>query len=121
MPYLMWMFKIFSLPNENEEKMNKRDSSKIELETIQAIYIPIGPGELTYVGTQLPFYNLKTTIFGNENWLNMQLLNQKVIGPHVQGMHVVSDISSAIINEEDFLNNNYYNLAKEHMNFLKKF
>ena len=92
----------FSLPNENEEKMNKRDSSKIELETIQAIYIPIGPGELTYVGTQLPFYNLKTTIFGNENWLNMQLLNQKVIGPHVQGMHVVSDISSAIINEEDY-------------------
>lgn len=110
----------FSLPNENEEKMNKRDSSKIELETIQAIYIPIGPGELTYVGTQLPFYNLKTTIFGNENWLNMQLLNQKVIGPHVQGMHVVSDISSAIINEEDFLNNNYYNLAKEHMKFFEE-
>ena len=32
----------FSLPNDNEEKMDKRDSSKVELETIQAIYIPIG-------------------------------------------------------------------------------
>ena len=53
----------FSLPSDNEEKMDKRDSSKIELETIQAIYIPIGPKELTYIGTQLPFYNLKTNIF----------------------------------------------------------
>ena len=42
--------------------MDKTDSSKVELETIQALYIPIGIDELTYVGTQLPFYNLKTDI-----------------------------------------------------------
>ena len=35
-------------------------------------------------------------------------------------MHVVSDISSAIINEEDYLNINYYNLAKEHMKFFEE-
>ena len=64
----------FSLPNDDEEKMSKSDSLKVELETIQALYIPIGLDELTYLGTQLPFYNLKTNIFGNENWLNIKLL-----------------------------------------------
>ena len=109
----------FSLPIDKEEKMDKRDSSVIELETIQAIYIPIGPEELTYVGTQLPFYNLKTNIFGNENWLNIKLLNQKVIGPHVQGLRVVSDFLSINFNEEDNLNINHYNLAFEQMKFFE--
>ena len=110
----------FSLPNDDEEKMDKKDSSKVELETIQALYIPIEDDELTYIGTQLPFYNLKTNIFGNENWLNMKLLNQKVIGPHVQGLHVVSDLSSTIINEKDDANINYYNMGYEHVNFLEE-
>ena len=110
----------FSLPNEDEEKMDKRDSSKVELETIQALYIPIEEGELTYVGTQLPFYNLKTNIFGNENWLNMKLLNQKVIGPHVQGLRIVSDFLYTIINEKDDSSINYYNMGYEHVNFLEK-
>ena len=110
----------FSLPNDDEEKMDKRDSSKVELETIQALYIPIGADELTYIGTQLPFYNLKTNIFGNENWLNMKLLNQKVIGPHVQGLRVVSDLSSTIINEKDDSNINYYNMGYEQVKFLEE-
>ena len=110
----------FSLPNDDKEKMDKTDSSKVELETIQALYIPIGIDELTYVGTQLPFYNLKTDIFGNQNWLNMKLLNQKVIGPHVQGLRVVSDLASTIINEEDDSNINYYNMGYEHVNFLEE-
>ena len=109
----------FSLPSDNEKKMDKRDSSKVELETIQAIYIPIEPKELTYVGTQLPFYNLKTNIFGNENWLNIKLLNQKVIGPHVQGLRVASDFLFVNINEEDDLYINYYNLAFEQMKFFE--
>ena len=110
----------FSLPNDDKEKMDKTDSSKVELETIQALYIPIGIDELTYVGTQLPFYNLKTDIFGNQNWLNMKLLNQKVIGPHVQGLRVVSDLASTIINEEDDSSINYYNMGYEHVNFLEE-
>ena len=109
----------FTLPNDDDDKMDKKDSSKVELETIQALYIPIRPDELTYVGTQLPFYNLKTNIFGNDNWLNMQLLNQELIGPHVQGMHVVSDISSIIYNDKDDSNINYYNIAFEHIYFLE--
>ena len=110
----------FSLPNDDEEKMSKSDSLKVELETIQALYIPIGLNELTYIGTQLPFYNLKTNIFGNENWLNMKLLNQKVIGPHIQGLRVISDFSSTIINDEDDSYSNYYKLAYEHMKFLEE-
>ena len=109
----------FTLPSDDENKMDKKDSSKVELETIQAIYIPIGPDELTYVGTQLPFYNLKTNIFGNANWLNLQLLNQEVIGPHVQGMHIISDISSTILNDVDDPNVYYYNIAYEHVSFLE--
>ena len=110
----------FSLPNDEVEKMDKRDSSKVELETIDALYIPIGVDELTYIGTQLPFYNLKTNIFGNENWLNIKQLNQKVIGPHVQGLRVVSDFSSTIINEKDDSNINFYNIGYEHVNFLEE-
>ena len=109
----------FSLPSDEQEKMDKRDSSKVELETIEALYIPIGEDELTYIGTQLPFYNLKTNIFGNENWLNMKLLNQKTIGPHVQGLHVVSDFSSTRMNEKDDSNINYYNIGYAHVKFLE--
>ena len=34
----------------------------------------------------------------NENWLEMSLLNQEVIGPHFQGMKIVSDVNSAVSN-----------------------
>ncbi len=109
----------FELPKEKEEQMNKNDSAKIILETIQALYIPIRPDELTYIGTQLPFYNFNTLLFGNQNWLNMELLNQEVIGPHIQGMRVISDVSSALsINSNDsFLN--FYNIAIEHAFFIQ--
>ncbi|MBA65196.1 MAG: hypothetical protein CMG55_05280 [Candidatus Marinimicrobia bacterium] len=110
----------FALPKEEDEKMDKKDSSKVELATIQALYIPIRPNELTYVGTQLPFYNLKTSIFGNKNWLDMKLLNQEVIGPHVQGMHIITDVNSV----EDFNDGDvfihYYNISKEHVKYLEQ-
>jgi len=104
---------------EEEEKMTKKDSNQVVLETIDGFYIPIAEDELTYVGTQLPLYNLKTILFGNENWLNMEQLNQKLIGPHVQGMHIVSDVSKPSSNS-DFDNYvNFYALAQDHGNFLQ--
>jgi len=109
----------FELPVEEEETMDRKDSAKVILETIQAIYIPIRQNELTYVGTQLPFYNLKTTLFGNENWLDMELLNQAVIGPHVQGMRVVSDVSSAISKHGQDLFTNFHTLALDHSSFIR--
>ena len=107
----------FEFPEE-EEKMEKRDSVKIVLETIHALYIPIRENELTYVGTQLPIYNLETILFGNENWLNMEALNQDVIGPHVQGMHIVSDVSQPTSRSSEDVFSNYHALAVDHAGFI---
>jgi hypothetical protein len=81
----------FKLPEESEvEPMNQKDSSKVVLETIDAIYLPIKKNDLAFVGTQLPLYNLKTLLVGNENWYDLEELNQDVIGPHVQGLSILS-------------------------------
>ena len=107
----------FELPEE-DEKMVKRDSVKIVLETIHALYIPIRENELTYVGTQLPIYNLNTILFGNENWLNMEELNQDLIGPHVQGMHIVSEVSQPKSRSSEDVFSNYFALAVDHAGFI---
>lgn len=98
--------------------MDKKDSSKVFLETIEAFYVPIRQDELTYIGTQLPLYNFSTLFFANENWLEMPILNQDVIGPHFQGMRIISDVSSAISdgNQDSFAN--YHSLAKDHVSFI---
>ena len=57
--------------------MNKKDSSKVILETIDAFYIPLRKGELKYIGTQFPIYNFKTIVFGNENWYDINLLKKR--------------------------------------------
>ena len=44
---------------EEDDSMDKKDSSKVILESIDAFYVPIRKGELTYIGTQFPIYNLK--------------------------------------------------------------
>ena len=108
----------FELPPE-DEIMDRKDSAKVFLETIQAMYIPIRPDELTYIGTQLPVYNLKTVLFGNENWLDMDLLNQEVIGPHVQGMRVISDVSSALSTSNQDSFSNFHALALDHADFIQ--
>jgi len=45
---------------------------------------------VSYLGTQFPVYNLKTTLIGTEGWYNLDILNQETIGPHVDGMVVIS-------------------------------
>ena len=71
-------------------RMSKRDSLKIILNTIDAIYIPIDKKDLSYIGTQLPMYNLETKIIGNESWMDIDILSQDIIGPHLQGLTVLS-------------------------------
>ena len=110
----------FELPKVEEEVLSKGDSSKIVLETIDAIYIPIREDELKYIGTQFPVYNLKTIVFGNENWLDMKLLNEEVIGPHVQLMKIISDINLPLYGgSEERIFKNYSSLAYDHANFIK--
>ncbi|MEL0338106.1 MAG: hypothetical protein VXA50_07065 [bacterium] len=77
--------------DDNESiRMSKRDSLKISLNTIDAIYIPIDKKDLSYIGTQLPMYNLETKISGNESWMDIDILSQDIIGPHLQGLTVLS-------------------------------
>lgn len=109
----------FNLSDEESKiQMSKKDSAKIVLETIDALFIPISKNELKYIGTQLPMYNLSTQVIGNENWLDMDILNQNLIGPHVQGMRIVTDVSfpAYIKNKNDF--DNYYLLAYDHHGFI---
>ncbi len=108
----------YEIPEE-EEKMDRKDSAKVVLETIHAMYIPIRQDELTYVGTQFPMYNLKTMLFGNENWLDMTILNQELIGPHVQGMRIITNVNSANAFSNDNSISNYHILAMDHASFVQ--
>lgn len=74
--------------DENGEKI--ADSSKVVLSTIQALYVPIHPEHLNYIGTQLPMYNLNTNLVGNAAWNQPDILAQDNIGPHLEGMNILS-------------------------------
>ena len=81
----------FDLPEEStKKKLSRSDSAEVVLETIQAIYVPAHEKHVSYLGTQFPVYNLKTTLIGTEGWYNLDILNQETIGPHVDGMVVIS-------------------------------
>ena len=71
-------------------QMSRRDALKVSLNTIQAIYMPINKQDLSFIGTQLPMYNLETKIIGNESWMDIDILAQDIIGPHLQGLTVLS-------------------------------
>ena len=109
----------FSFP-DNEEVMDKKDSSKITLETIEAFYIPLRKGELKYIGTQFPIYNFKTIVFGNENWYDINLLKKEEIGPHFQEMKIISRLISDTYVDDRNLDINYFALAIDQASFLQK-
>ncbi len=74
----------------NSNKMSKKDSLRVNLKTLDAIYMPINKGDLSFIGTQLPMYNLDTKIIGNESWMDIDILAQDIIGPHLKGLTVLS-------------------------------
>ena len=88
--------------DENEEKI--KDSSKVVLSTIQALFIPIHPEHLKYIGTQLPMYNLNTSLVGNFAWNQPEILFQDNVGPHLEGMTIISQKNA--INEKGPHNQN---------------
>jgi len=81
----------FDIPESDEKPLSGSDSAKIVLETIQGLYIPIHPGHIQYLGTQFPSYNLNTQLIGNENWLDLEVLTQEIVGPHIDGMVYISN------------------------------
>ena len=74
-----------------EEEISSSDSSKIVLSSIDGIFIPIHPGDINYVGSQISSYNFDTQLLGNMNWYDLDELSQEMIGPNVKGMIVFTD------------------------------
>ena len=95
---------IFAEQIFEEEEMTADDSSKVILNSIDAIYMPIHPGHLDYVGAQFPAYNLDAVVVGNDNWADLAVLRKENIGPHIAGMVVISNYNNCQI---DLLNNNF--------------
>lgn len=87
-----------------EEEMTADDSSKIILDSIDAIYMPIHDGHLDYIGAQFPAYNLDAVVVGNDNWADLEVLRKENIGPHFAGLIVISNYNNYKI---DLLNNNF--------------
>jgi tetratricopeptide (TPR) repeat protein len=82
----------FTDVGKNHDKtMSRADSLKIELETIQGLYVPVDKNHISYIGAQIPAFNVKTTIIGNEGWLDPNVMNQANIGPHFQGLLVLGN------------------------------
>jgi ABC-type branched-subunit amino acid transport system substrate-binding protein len=87
-----------------EEEMTADDSLKIILSSIDAIYMPIHAGHLDYIGAQFPAYNLDAVVVGNDNWSDLEVLRKENIGPHFEGLVVISNYNNYLV---DFLNNNF--------------
>lgn len=81
----------FDFPEEEVKVLTKADSARIDLETIQGLYLPIHREHLAFVGPQFPMYNLKTRLIGNEPWQDLEILNQDNIGPHVTGLSILTN------------------------------
>ncbi|MFH1850732.1 MAG: penicillin-binding protein activator [Candidatus Neomarinimicrobiota bacterium] len=109
----------FDIPESDDKPATGADSAKIELSTIQGIYLPIHPGHIQYLGTQFPSYNLETRLIGNENWLDLEILGQDIIGPHLEGMIFVSnflmpaDQAEVEIPDEEVYDSRFYYLGLE--------
>lgn len=46
------------------------DSLEIKIENIDGLFIPIYPSDLKKMAAQFAFYNIKTTLIGNDGWIN---------------------------------------------------
>jgi len=91
---------LFDIPDDEDEKLTALDSSKLKLNTIQAIYSPAHPDHLAYIGTQFPMYYFETQIVGNDSWKNLDVLNQSNIGPHMEGLVIISNNYSIDIKDQ---------------------
>jgi len=95
---------IIALYEFDEEEMTADDSSKVVLNSIDMIYMPIHDGHLDYIGAQFPAYNLDAAVIGNDNWADLGILRKENIGPHFSGLVVISNYNDYQL---DLLNNSF--------------
>ena len=94
---------LFDIPeDEDQEVLTASDSAEIDLSTIQALYLPVHPEHLAYIGTQFPMYHFNTQVVGNESWLDLDVLNRSNIGPHMDGLAIIAGNYSVNIKDEIF-------------------
>ena len=107
-----------------EEEMTYDDSLEVVLNSIDAIYMPIHEGHLDYVGAQFPAYNLDAVVVGNDNWADLKILRKEIIGPHFEGLYVISNYNNyqigALNNNFDIKHSNYFYQAIDCYNLLAK-
>ena len=106
----------------NLEQEESIDSTKVILETIDGLFYPVSSNALEFVASQVSLSNLETQLLGNENWLNLDLLKQENVSPHISDMLFVSNyIPKYLTNSEydyDPSLNNAFHFGMDFSNFL---
>jgi len=106
----------------NLEQEESIDSTKVILETIDALFYPVSANALEFVASQVSLSNLETQLLGNENWLNLDLLKQESISPHISDMLFASNYIPKYLNNSEYdydpSLNNAFHFGMDFSNFL---
>ena len=106
----------------NLEQEESIDSTKVILETIDGLFYPVSSYALEFVASQVSLSNLETQLLGNENWLNLDLLKQESVSPHISDMLFASNYIPKYLNNSEYNYdpslNNVFHFGMDFSNFL---
>ncbi len=106
----------------NLEQEESIDSTKVILETIDGLFYPVSSNALEFVASQVSLSNLETQLLGNENWLNLDLLKQESVSPHISDMLFASNYIPKYLNNSEYdydpSLNNVFHFGMDFSNFL---
>jgi len=106
----------------NLEQEESIDSTKVILETIDGLFYPVSSNALEFVASQVSLSNLETQLLGNENWLNLDLLKQESVSPHISDMLFASNYIPKYLNNSEYdydpSLNNAFHFGMDFSNFL---
>ena len=106
----------------NIEEEDSIDSTEVVLETIDGIFYPINDSSLEFVASQVSLSNLDAQLMGNENWLDLDLLKEESISPHISDMIFVTNYLPKYVksNEYDYNSslNNAFHFGFDFSNYL---
>ena len=106
----------------NLEQEESIDSTKVILKTIDGLFYPVSSNALEFVASQVSLSNLETQLLGNENWLNLDLLKQESVSPHISDMLFASNYIPKYLNNSEYdydpSLNNIFHFGMDFSNFL---
>jgi len=106
----------------NLEQEESIDSTKVILKTIDGLFYPVSSNALEFVASQVSLSNLETQLLGNENWLNLDLLKQESVSPHISDMLFASNYIPKYLNNSEYdfdpSLNNVFHFGMDFSNFL---